>query len=93
MLTDLLRTRTTFILLLLVGATTASWYLSQHVGFAETRYAGLAVIVVAFFKARLVLLDFMELRYAPIPMRLAAEAWVAVVCTALCSLYWWSGAI
>jgi hypothetical protein len=34
-------------------------------------------------------LAFMELRRAPRAMRLAVEAWAVLVCTALCSLYWW----
>ncbi len=67
-------------------ATLVSW------GFGHGRHidphtAGIAVIVIAFVKIRYVILDFMELRTAPIGMRVAAEAWCIVVCSALVLLY------
>lgn len=46
-----------------------------------------AVLLIAAFKLRLVLLHFMELRHAPLPLRLAFEAWVLVLSAALLSLY------
>ncbi len=49
--------------------------------------AGIAVIVIAFVKIRYVVLDFMELRTAPLGMRVAAEAWCIVVCSTLVLLY------
>jgi len=81
-------TRATFVLLLLIGATIASWEFGHGLGFTEARHAGLAVIIIAFVKVRFVLLDFMELRQAPRAIRLAVEVWGVVVCTVLCSLYW-----
>ena len=49
-------------------------------------------MVLAFFKVRLVILYFMEIRTAPIPIRLAFEGWVAVVCVAIIAIYWTGGA-
>jgi hypothetical protein len=53
----------------------------------DPRAAGVAVIIIAFLKIRYVLLDFMELRSAPLGMRVAAEAWCVVVCSTLVFLY------
>jgi heme/copper-type cytochrome/quinol oxidase subunit 4 len=89
MLTVLLINRVTAVFLVLIGATIVSWVFSHGDGFVEGRYAGLVVIVVAFIKIRLILLDFMDLRHAPPPMRIAMTAWIVVICAALCYLYWW----
>jgi hypothetical protein len=63
---------------LLVVATITSWSLGG---------ATVAVLVVAFVKVRLVGLYFMELRSAPVPLRLLFEGWVVVVCSILIGLY------
>ena len=68
-----------------MGATLLSWGLGE--GRVDPRAAGVAVIVIAFVKIRYVILDFMELRTAPIGMRVAAEAWCIVVCSTLVLLY------
>jgi hypothetical protein len=47
-----------------------------------------AVVLIAYLKVRLVFLDFMELRTAPLPLRLSVEAWAALVCGAVVALYW-----
>ena len=49
--------------------------------------ATVAVLAVACFKARLVGLWFMELRSAPVGLRLAFEGWVVVTGGALIGLY------
>ena len=84
---QLFRTRATLIWLLLVAATAASWALGHGAGFHALRDASVGIIVVAFIKVRFVMLDFMELRRAPVPMRIAAEVWVAAICAALIVLY------
>lgn len=83
----LLRSRVTCVWLLLVAATIVSWELGHGVGVHELRYASVAIIVVAFIKVRFVILDFMEIRNAPLPMRIAGEAWMVVICTTLVTLY------
>jgi hypothetical protein len=40
---------------------------------------GTIVLVLAYLKARLVMLDFMEVRFAPAPFRAALEALLAVL--------------
>jgi hypothetical protein len=83
----LLRSRTTFIWLLLILATALSWGVGHGFASPGLRVAGTLIIVVAFVKVRFVLLDFMELRDAPRPMRFAAEGWVIAVCSALVTLF------
>lgn len=85
---SLLRTRITLVWFLLVSATALSWEMGHGVGFADVRHASVAIIVVAFVKVRFVILDFMEIRNAPLFMRIVGETWCVVVCTALVSLYW-----
>ena len=68
-----------------MGATLLSWAFGH--GRVDPRAAGIAVIVIAFVKIRYVILDFMELRTAPLGMRVAAEAWCIVVCSTLVLLY------
>jgi Prokaryotic Cytochrome C oxidase subunit IV len=78
--------RVTLVWLALVAATLISRGLS-HGTRPDTRAAGIAVIIIAFIKIRYVILDFMELRTAPLGMRIGAEAWCIVVCSTLVILY------
>ncbi len=70
----------------MVAATLVSWGFGHGRGL-DPQAAGIAVIIIAFVKIRYVILDFMELRTAPLGMRMAAEAWCIVVCSALVLLY------
>lgn len=79
----LLFSRTTLVWFVLVAATMLSWEMGHGVGFDSIRHASIAIIVVAFVKVRFVILDFMEIRHAPLPMRVVGEVWGVVVCTAL----------
>jgi Prokaryotic Cytochrome C oxidase subunit IV len=63
---------------LLVAATLTTWSVGG---------VSVAVLVIAFVKVRLVGLYFMELRSAPIPLRLLFEGWVVVTCSVLIGLY------
>ena len=85
---SLLRTRVTLVWFLLVMATALSWGMGHGVGFDNVRHASVAIIAVAFIKVRFVILDFMEIRHAPLFMRIVGIIWVVVVCTALVVLYW-----
>ncbi len=78
--------RITIIWLLLVLATGLSWGSAHDLGHLGARTATMAAILIAFFKARLIILDFMEVRHAPLPLRLICEAWVVVVAGALIAI-------
>ena len=85
---ELIVSRRTLIWLVLVGTTILSWTMGHRARAAGLAYASTAVIVLAGFKIRYVMLDFMELRHAPLPMRIAAEVWVVGLCATLLVLYW-----
>ena len=84
----LILSRKTLILFVLAGATLLSWGMGHGAGFGDIRNASTSIIVLALIKIRYVILEFMELRHAPLLVRIVAEAWVAVVCLALVVLYW-----
>lgn len=89
MTASLLRSRITLVWLALVIATGLSWESAGGLAWAGGyRIATTLVLVIAFLKVRLIIMEFMELRRAPLPMRLAAEAWACLVCAAVIVLYW-----
>lgn len=72
--------------LVLLVATGITWYLGE-IGAAGTA-AIVAMLVIAFIKGRLVILDFMELREAPLMWRLLLEGWLIVVSSLILLAYW-----
>jgi hypothetical protein len=72
--------------LVLLVATGATWWLGE-VGAAGTG-AVLAMLAIAFIKGRLVILDFMELRGAPLMWRLLLEGWLILVGGLILLAYW-----
>jgi caa(3)-type oxidase subunit IV len=74
--------------LVLVVATIITWYLGE-VGAAGTS-AIVAMLLIAFVKGRLVILDFMELREAPLMWRLLLEGWLILVSSLILLAYWMS---
>lgn len=85
-MSQLFANRISVVWLILVGVTVLSWE-AGHGMISNLDLARAAVIGVAFFKVRYVILDFMEIRHAPVAMRLVGEIWALVVCTALIGLY------
>ncbi len=83
---QVLRSRTTGIWALLEGATLLSFAIGRD-GAQRPALAGALIIGIACVKVRLVALDFMELRTAPLPWRVAAEALVAVLGAVLIGLF------
>jgi len=56
---------------------------SIHLKFWDERLQGVAVLILAFIKVRLIMLDFMEIRHAPIALRMIMECWVIIACGGL----------
>ena len=86
----LLHTPVTYLWLLLVTLTVFSCAMAD--GFipgpnAAYQWLTLVLVFVAFFKVRLVIMHFMEVATAPIPLRIVFEVWVLVVCGAILFLY------
>jgi hypothetical protein len=50
--------------------------------------AGAATLGLAYFKGRLVVLDYMELREAPLLWRGIVEGWLALVTAVILGVYW-----
>ena len=86
-MSHLFRSRITVIWLLLVAATAVSWEMGHGAGFSSVRYASVSIIVIAFIKVRFVIMDFMEIRGAPLFMRIVGELWTVTICTVLVTLY------
>jgi len=72
--------------LVLILATLVTWYLGE-VGAAGT-LSIVAMLAIAFVKGRLVILDFMELRGAPLLWRLLLEGWLILVSSLILLAYW-----
>jgi len=68
---------------LLALATVVSWFM----GGDATLNIPAVMLLIAFFKTRLVIIHFMEVKHAPLALRLAGEAWGIICCTALIVLY------
>jgi caa(3)-type oxidase subunit IV len=83
--------RVVVVWLVLLTATLLSWESAHTSG--EYRLASAAVLLIAFLKARLIGLEFMELRSAPRVLRFIFEAWVIVACATLLALYSFSPAL
>jgi hypothetical protein len=81
------RNSVTIVWLVLVLATAASWWLGGRASAGPDRLAGIAVLVVAFVKVRLIVRHFMEVQQAPPPLQLGLDVWIVVVCVALLVLY------
>lgn len=86
-LTDLLRSAITVIWFVLVAATLLSWWLGTDHGFDDAQLVSSLVLLVAFIKVRFVGLYFMELRHAPIPLRIVWEVWCLVVVSVVIGMF------
>jgi hypothetical protein len=76
----------------LIGMTALSWLLGTASFGPMTSGEGrscatVGILLVSFFKARLVFLHFMEVRTAPLPLRLACEIWTFGTASSLVLLY------
>jgi Prokaryotic Cytochrome C oxidase subunit IV len=83
----LVRNRAVVSWLILIAATGISF--AVGVEHATGSMVVLVVLAIATFKMRLVGLDFMGLRHAPIPLRAAFEAYCLALFAALSCTYLW----
>ena len=80
------RTTTTVWLVLLAASAASLWLGSDATGRSQ-RAAAIALLAVAFAKIWLIVRYFMEIRFAPLWLRLILDAWVAGVVVAITALY------
>ena len=79
--------------LILMLATSLSWWLGSNDvlssnQISEYRLLSSGLIIIAFIKVRIVIRYFMEVREAPMALKLVCDAWVVLVCGAIIYLYW-----
>jgi len=86
--TTLLRSPIGAVWACLVSFTLASWALGVETAFGSHGAASTAILILAFFKVRLVALYFMELRGAPRVLRVSIEAYCVLVCAVVLSFYY-----
>lgn len=79
--------RATIIWLLLLILTGISLEAMPIFDWVSTAQIGSTALIISFFKSRLILLEYMEIRSAPLAMRLIAEAWCIFMCLILLILY------
>ena len=85
-LRQLIFSRVSLIWLVLVAATMVSLG-ARDGGVRDLHLAACVIIAVAFIKIRFVIREFMEIRAAPLAMRLVADVWALAVCGTLITLY------
>ena len=72
---------------ILTIGTLLSWWLDDSV---NGSWVGAAIVLIAFFKARLVLVYFMKVGEASDAIRWCCEAWVIVACGCVLAVYWFA---
>ncbi|AOE86802.1 hypothetical protein THL1_4254 [Pseudomonas sp. TCU-HL1] len=85
---DLLLSRETLVWVVLMAMTITSWVLAYTHGMLlpSARYEAVLILSLAFIKARLVLMHFMEAADSPAQLRLPCEAWVLLCAATLIAL-------
>lgn len=73
---------------ILVAATLLSYWSWLDSGSGDPRLAGAAVLVIAFGKAWLIGMRYMELDEAILPLRIAYSGWIVVVGAVLLTMTW-----
>jgi heme/copper-type cytochrome/quinol oxidase subunit 4 len=84
----LIRERLTVVWIVLMTATVVSTWVFSKDAFSPA-VAVVGTFLIAALKVRFVMLDFMELREAPVPVRVAFESWIGVV-TLLILGFWFA---
>ncbi|MBI2963112.1 MAG: cytochrome C oxidase subunit IV family protein [Deltaproteobacteria bacterium] len=83
---ELMRRTATVVWIVLSLATGVSWWLAEREG--STAGATVLIMLIAAFKARMVMLHFMELKAAPLPWRCVFEGWVVIFTGVILAGYW-----
>lgn len=71
----------------LISLTLASWWLGHNPDHWGAAIVTSTILVITFFKIRLVILHFMEVKRAPITLRLLFESWCFGVCGVLIYIF------
>ena len=85
-----IRNKETYVWLLLAALTFLSWWLVEGMSPSvdiEIEHVSIALLLLAFFKIRLVIMYFMEIGRSPIPLKLTFEIWLVAVCAMIIGMY------
>jgi hypothetical protein len=82
----ILKDRLFLLLGILLGITLLSWVLS-HTLALESQMLGIALILLAFLKVRLIIVHYMETKIAIPAIKIAFDVWVFVVAAITLWLY------
>lgn len=87
-MTDLIRSPLHRALLILLTVTAAAFWMRSDglIGIG----VGMSTLAIAYLKGRLVILDFMELRHAPLIWRALIEGWLLLL-SGLIMLFYYMG--
>jgi hypothetical protein len=82
---NLIFSKETAIWIVLMLISIFSWVVGINHGmlFERAFLESAAILILAFFKVRLVIIHFMEVGHAPTTLKLSCEAWVFVSCIGL----------
>ncbi|MEJ7932850.1 cytochrome C oxidase subunit IV family protein [Sphingobium sp. AN558] len=81
--------RETFILSMLLLATAATALVAWPGGSEQSLLISVSTIAIAAFKMRLIAYEFMEVRTAPLILRIFITVWLVAVPLTLVALYQW----
>lgn len=87
---SLLWTKETIAWLVLAGLTALAWFGGNEYAVVSHVYyqrITIGLIVLAFFKIRLVVMYFMEIGNAPLPLKALFEVWIVAVPTVMITLF------
>jgi Prokaryotic Cytochrome C oxidase subunit IV len=83
----LLRNRLFTIWLFLSGLTVLTWWLGSKDTAQTAAFITYGVLLIAFVKTRLVIRNFMEVREAPLWLRLLCDGWLVLLFAILALFY------
>lgn len=85
---EILLSRITLYWVLLTVLTGLTWIIGDgSSAVTGVKYAAVILMVIAAIKVRTIVLHFMEMATAPLPLRVLFEGWVVLVFVVVISLY------
>lgn len=80
----------TIVWIALLVLTFVSGFLADGMLGMSNSTAAIILLAIAFLKVRLVIIHFMEIGHAAMPLRIALETWILITLAAMLFLYFWS---
>jgi len=86
---DIILSRESTIWIVLMTLTVTTWLLGTHQSllFSTLPAEGSAILLLAFVKVHMVIYNFMEVRHAPLALKICLNLWVGIVLLLLIGMY------